>query len=95
MDHEGDGLAGIEGGVARAGKTGNNSASFFLTTVANEPPRGFGRKEGADQDRDGPNPLESVRNAVGLVARRHASVRSSDLVQTGGKRAHSPIRRYG
>lgn len=78
MNHESNGFVGVKVDILRRGQTQHDSASFVGAAVANEPPWRLGRKDGADQNRDGPDPLQSVRNAVGLAARRQSLVGNPD-----------------
>ena len=64
MNHHSHGLGGVEFAVASAREATEGAFGFLEAAVADEPPGGFGGEENADEERDGPHPLQGEGDAV-------------------------------
>ena len=74
VDHHGDGLVGVEVGLAvEAGQAQEGALGVLDPALPHQPPRRLGGEEDADEQRDGPHPLQGVGDAVGplVVALQH------------------------
>lgn len=74
MHHHGDSFVGVKVSLAvETGQAKQCLLSILGSTSSDQPPRRFGRKKDANEERQGPHPLESIWNAVRpfIVALEH------------------------
>ena len=70
MAHHSNGLVGIKVGVLLGrGEALQHELSRLITALTNKPPGRFGSEVDADEDGSGPEPLQSVWNAVSPLVR--------------------------
>lgn len=65
VDHHGHGLVGVKVGLAvQAGQAQQRLLGLLGLAAADQPPGRLGRKVDGDEERQGPHPLQAVRDAV-------------------------------
>ncbi len=82
VDHHLNSLVGLVVGelAVVSSKAAERVLGILETVLTNEPPRGLGSEPASDEDGDGPDPLDGVRNLVSPVV----STVDSGTKDTGG-----------